>query len=159
MIYREKGQYWKRNKGEQMHKISKMKIKDYSEIMNLWKNTKGVGLSGNDDSRKSIKIFLEKNPDTCFVAKTKEGAIIGTIMGGSDGRRGHVYHLMVKPEYRKNGIGRKLLEKLESAFKKAGIRKIFLVVFKNNKTGNAFWEKNGYRVRKDLYYRDITVKK
>jgi hypothetical protein len=55
-----------------MYKIMKMDIKDYSEIINLWKNTNGVGLSGRDDSKKSIKIFLEKNPDTCFVINNKE---------------------------------------------------------------------------------------
>jgi ribosomal protein S18 acetylase RimI-like enzyme len=56
---------------------------------------------------------------------------------------------MVKPEYRKHGIGKKLLEKTENGLKKEGIRKIFLVVFKNNKTGNKFWENNGYGIRKD----------
>ena len=27
-------------------------------------------------------------------------------MAGNDGRREHIYHLMVKPEYRRNGIGK-----------------------------------------------------
>jgi ribosomal protein S18 acetylase RimI-like enzyme len=35
----------------------------------------------------------------CFVAET-DGKIIGTIMAGNDGRRGHIYHLTVKPKYR-----------------------------------------------------------
>jgi ribosomal protein S18 acetylase RimI-like enzyme len=130
-----------------------MFIKDYNEIINLWKNTEGVGLSGNDDSKKSIKKFLEKNPDICFVAEYKK-EIIGTIMAGNDGRRGHIYHLMVKPEHRKNGIGKKLLEKTEKALKKDGFKKIFLVVFKKNKIGNRFWENNEYGLRKDLNYMD-----
>jgi len=29
-----------------MYKIEKIDIKDYKEIINLWKNTDGVGLSG-----------------------------------------------------------------------------------------------------------------
>ena len=140
-----------------MYKIRKMDIKDYSKIINLWKNTVGVGLSGKDDSKKSIKIFLEKNPNICFVAELKNGEIIGTIMAGNDGRRGHIYHLMVRNEYRKNGIGKKLLEKAENGLKKEGIRKIFLVVFKNNKLGNKFWENNGYKIRKDLNYRDKII--
>ena len=140
-----------------MYKIRKMDIKDYSEVINLWKNTAGVGLSGNDDSKKSIKIFLEKNPNICFIAELKNGEIIGTIMAGNDGRRGHIYHLMVKDEYRKNGIGKKLLEKAENGLKKEGIRKIFLVAFKNNKTGNKFWENNEYKLRKDLNYRDKII--
>jgi ribosomal protein S18 acetylase RimI-like enzyme len=136
-----------------MYKIKTMVIGDYKEIINLWKNTGGVGLSGNDDSKKSIGIFLEKNPNTCFVAEYNN-EIIGTIMAGNDGRRGHIHHLMVRPEHRKNGLGKKLLEKTEKALKKEGVRKIFLVAFKKNKTGNMFWENNGYKTRKDLNYRD-----
>jgi len=139
-----------------MYKIKAMDIENYNEIINLWKNTDGVGLSGSDDSKKSIKIFLDKNPNTCFIAQYKN-EIIGTIMAGNDGRRGHIYHLMVKPEHRKNGLGKKLLEKTEKALKKEGIRKIFLVAFKKNKTGNIFWDNNGYKIRNDLNYRDKRI--
>jgi len=139
-----------------MYKIKAMDIENYDEIIYLWKNTDGVGLSGSDDSKKSIKKFLDKNPNTCFIAEYKN-EIIGTIMAGNDGRRGHIYHLMVKPEHRKKGIGKKLLEKAEKALKKEGIRKIFLVVFKKNKTGNIFWENNGYKIRNDLNYRDKRI--
>jgi len=140
-----------------MYKIEQMDINNYSEIIKLWKNTVGVGLSGKDDSKKSIKKYLEKNPNTCFVAKT-DGKIIGTIMAGNDGRRGIIYHLMVKPEYRKTGIGEKLLKKAENGLKKEGIRKILILVFKNNKTGNIFWGNNGYLIRKDLNYRTKVIK-
>jgi ribosomal protein S18 acetylase RimI-like enzyme len=140
-----------------MYKIKTMNIGDYKEIINLWKNTPGIGLSGNDDTRKSIKIFLEKNKNICFVAETDK-QIIGTIMAGNDGRRGHIYHLMVKEEYRNNGIGKKLLENVEKALKREGIRKVFIVAFKRNKLGNNFWESNGYKARKDLNYRDKRIK-
>jgi ribosomal protein S18 acetylase RimI-like enzyme len=133
-----------------------MDIKDYDHIINLWKNTPGVGLSGDDDEKKSIKIFLEKNKNTCFVAET-DNEIVGTIMAGNDGRRGHIYHLTVKEGHRNKGIGKKLLEKVEAALKKEGIRKIFLVAFTENKKGNEFWEKNGYGLRKDLNYRDKRI--
>jgi ribosomal protein S18 acetylase RimI-like enzyme len=133
-----------------------MNIEDYKEIINLWENTEGVGLSGKDDSKKSIKIFLEKNQNLCFVAEMDK-KIIGTIMAGHDGRRGHIYHLMVKKEYRKKGIGKKLLEKTEKGLKKEGIRKIFLVAFKNNKSGNNFLDNNGYVIRRDLNYRDKKI--
>jgi len=139
-----------------MYKINTMDIEDYNEIMNLWKNIKGIGLSGNDDSKESIEIFLKKNPNTCFVVKYKK-EIIGTIMAGSDGRRGHIYHLMIKPEHRRNSLGRKLLEKTEKALKKEGIRKIFLVAFKKNKIGNIFWKNNGYEIRNDIKYRDKRI--
>jgi ribosomal protein S18 acetylase RimI-like enzyme len=139
-----------------MYKIKAMAIADYNEIKRLWENTEEVGLSGNDDSKKSIKLFLERNPNTCFVVE-HNSEIIGTIMAGNDGRRGHIYHLMVKPEHRRCGLGKKLLEKTEKALKKEGIRKIFLVAFKKNRIGNMFWENNGYKIRKDLNYRDKRI--
>ena len=135
-----------------MYKIKKMDIKNYLEIINLWKNTDGMGLNNYDDSKKSIKKFIEKNPNTCFVAE-HNNEIIGTILGGNDGRRGLIYHLAVKPEYRKNGIGKILLEKTEKGFKKEGIKIIYLVVFKKNKVGNLFWERNGYEIKNDVNYR------
>jgi len=64
---------------------------------------------------------------------------------------------MVKLEHRKNGLGKKLLEKTEKVLKKEGIRKIFLVAFKKNKTGNIFWKNNGYEIRNDLNYRDKRI--
>jgi ribosomal protein S18 acetylase RimI-like enzyme len=126
-----------------MYKIKKMDIKDYIEIINLWKNTEGIVLHYLDDSKRSIKKFLKKNPKTCFVAQYNN-EIIGTIMGGNDGRRGLIYHLLVKPDHRKNGIGKKLLEKAENGYKKEGIGKIYLLVLKDNIIGNNFWEKNKY---------------
>jgi len=148
-------EYWRTadDTAASLYKIEKMDIKNYEEIISLWKNTEGVGLSGNDDSKDAIKKFLDKNSDTCFIAK-KDDEIIGTIMAGSDGRRGHIYHLMVKPEYRKNGIGRKLLEEAEKGLRKEGIMKAFLVAFKDNYLGNLFWKEAGYEIREDLYYRD-----
>ena len=55
-----------------MYTIEKMDIEDYEEIRALWENTEGVGLSRSDDSKEAIKKFLDKNPDTCFVAKNDD---------------------------------------------------------------------------------------
>jgi ribosomal protein S18 acetylase RimI-like enzyme len=143
-------------KKQKMHGIRPMESEDYADIIDLWKRTEGVGLSGEDDSKDSIKLFLDKNPNSCFVAETNN-EIIGTIMAGNDGRRGHVYHLTVEHEHRKKGIGRALLKKVEESLKGEGIRKIFLVAFKENKTGNTFWQNNGYEIREDLNYRDKRV--
>ena len=59
-------------------------------------------------------------------------------MGGNDGRRGLIYHLLVKNEYRRKGIGKALLKKTENGFKKEGIGKIYLLVLKKNMAGNKF---------------------
>jgi len=134
-----------------MLEIKKMNIRNYQEIIDLWKNTEGVAINNYDDSEKSIEKFIERNPTTCFVAEYENG-IIGTIMGGNDGRRGLIYHLMVKLEHRKKGIGKKLLEKVEQSFKNEGIKRIYLVTYKENEIGNEFWKNNEYEIRDSVIF-------
>lgn len=140
-----------------MYKIKAMDIKDYKKIISLWENSEGVVINSRDDSIKYIKKFLARNPRTCFVAEYNNIEIIGTIMGGNDGRRGFIYHLMVKPEHRKNGIGKKLLEKTENNFKKEGIGKIYLLVLESNEIGNKFWEKNDYKFDGNVKFRSKRI--
>ena len=137
--------------------IKKMTIEDYDGVYNLWLNTPGMGLNTSDDSKAGIKKYLNRNPDTCFIAK--EGKeIIGVIMSGHDGRRGYIYHLAVKVSERSQGIGGALVNKAMSALEKEGINKVALVVFGSNETGNSFWEKHGFTMRNDLVYRNKNIK-
>jgi ribosomal protein S18 acetylase RimI-like enzyme len=133
-----------------------MDIKDYKEITNLWKNVDNIVLHRFDDSKKSINKFLQKNPKTCFIVEY-DNEIIGTIMGGNDGRRGLIYHLLVKPEHQRNGIEKKLLEKSENGFKKEGIGKIYLLVLKKNETGNKFWDNCEYKFDGDANFRSKRI--
>ena len=60
----------------------------------------GMGLNNLDDSKEGIGRFLNRNPDTCFVAEL-ENVIIGVILTGNDGRRGYIYYTAVNPKYRR----------------------------------------------------------
>lgn len=136
--------------------IRKMSIDDYEDVYVLWTSCKGMGLNNLDDSKEGIERFLLRNPETCFVAEENK-KIVGVILSGNDGRRGYIYHTSVNPKYRKQGIGKSLVAAVLSAFKDLGINKIALVVFKNNKEGNAFWEKLGFTSRSDLVYRNKAI--
>lgn len=133
--------------------IRKMLISDYESVYDLWLSCKGMGLNNVDDSEYGIARFLDRNPDTCFVAET-DHRIVGVIMAGNDGRRGYIYHTAVHPDYRKQGIGSELVKTALSTLKQIGISKVALVVFEHNQDGNAFWEKQGFTVRTDLTYRN-----
>ena len=136
--------------------IRKMKIEDYEAVYQLWLSCKGMGLNTVDDSRDGIEKFLNRNPDTCFVAE-RYGKIVGVIMAGSDGRRGYIYHTAVSPDQRRQGIASKLVDAAMTALENIGITKVALVVFERNADGNAFWEKSGFTVRDDLVYRNKTI--
>ena len=132
--------------------IRKMLFGDYGSAYDLWSNTPGVGLNTKDDSGEGIEKYLLRNPNTCFVAE-KDGKIIGTILSGHDGRRGLIYHLAVKVSERGQGAGIALLDHALEALRNEGIQKVYIVVFKNNETGNAFWEKRGFVIPDESIYR------
>ena len=106
--------------------IRPMIIEDYDDVYRLWTLTKGMGLNNLDDTKTGINIFLQRNPNTCFVA-TFHNEIIGTIISGHDGRRGYIYHTAVSEKFRKKGIGQKLVTSSLSALKTEGINKVALV--------------------------------
>lgn len=133
--------------------IRLMSIDDYEKVYELWMSCVGMGLNNLDDSREGIEKFLQRNPDTCFVAET-DNRIVGVIIVGNDGRRGYIYHTAVNPQYRKQGIAKSLVETAMTALQKNGINKVALVVFDRNEIGNDFWEKMGFTVRDDLIYRN-----
>jgi ribosomal protein S18 acetylase RimI-like enzyme len=80
--------------------IRLMSIDDYEKVYELWMSCVGMGLNNLDDSKEGIGRFLNRNPDTCFVAEL-ENVIIGVILTGNDGRRGYIYHTAVNPKYRR----------------------------------------------------------
>lgn len=137
--------------------IRKMTISDYDLVYQLWISTPGMGLNNLDDSRTGINNFLNRNPNTCFAAE-RDNDMIGVILCGHDGRRGYIYHLAVAVAERGQGIGRALLNSALNALDGEGINKAALVVFSENKTGNRFWEQNGFTVRDDLLYRNKLIK-
>ena len=133
-------------------RVRKMQISDYRTVYNLWQDTPGIGLNTTDDSEEGIEKYLLRNPNTCFVAE-KDNEIIGVVLSGHDGRRGLIYHLAVRVSEREHGVGNTLLDSALEALKKEGIVKVYIIVFKNNETGNTFWEKRGFTIPDGLLYR------
>jgi len=129
--------------------IHEMRIDDYNEIYELWRNTSGVGLS-DADKKENIEKFLTRNKGLSFVCR-HEGKIIGTIMCGHDGRRGYIYHVAVAENYRGKGIGRRLVEMCLERLKSEGIDKCHLFVYPDNAIGNAFWTSMGWQKRDDIF--------
>ncbi len=136
-------------------------IEDYDGIYALWNSTEQSrrALNPVDDSREGIERYLKRNPTTCFLAHLNDDAknIVGVILTGHDGRRAIVHHMCVHPNFRRQGIAHILVQKAEEALRKEGITKIFGLVFKDNDTANAFWEKQGYSLRTNLNYRNKSL--
>lgn len=133
-----------------------MHTSDYEQALHLWQSLPGIGLSSADE-KDNICDFLKKNPNTCFTA-LNNGNLIGTVLGGSDGRRGYIYHLAIHQSEQNKGIGKKLVDLCLNEFKKSGIQKCHIFVINDNAEGIAFWEKIGWQLRDDILVMSKEIK-
>jgi len=129
--------------------ISPFSLDAYENVMILWKESEGIGLSGAD-SQESIRSYLERNPNMSLVAKDVNGTLIGAVLCGHDGRRGYIHHLAVRSDCRRQGIGRKLVEEVLSRLQAVGIQKCHLFIINDNVSGIEFWKSLGWIPRTDI---------
>ena len=116
---------------------------DFSEVIELWQNAgEGVHL-GRSDTVEEIEKKLDRDPELFLVA-VSEGNIVGAVLGGFDGRRGLIYHLAVKAEFRKQGLGDMLMNEVELRLKSIGCRRAYLLVTKENDNAMYFYQKRGW---------------
>ena len=136
--------------------IKPMTIEDYDGLHALWITIHGFGIRSIDDSREGVERFIRRNPTTSMVA-CENGRIVGAILCGHDGRRGCLYHVCVHEDYRKQGIGQKMVEACLAALKCEHVNKVNLIAFKKNDVGNHFWQGMGWTFREDVnYYEYVT---
>jgi len=116
---------------------------DYSAARALWENA-GSGIQvRRSDEPEEIQKKLQHDPDLFLVAET-EGKLIGTVIGGFDGRRGLIYHLAVDETFRKHGIGSLLMDEVERRLKVKGCLKCYLMVTVENENAMHFYETRGW---------------
>ena len=116
---------------------------DFPQVENLWASMeKGVHL-GRSDTPGEIQKKLARDPDLFLVAEEDE-QIIGTIIGGFDGRRGMLYHLAVSASFRRRGIGSRLMDEVESRLRAKGCIRCYLMVTAENADGMRYYERHGW---------------
>lgn len=119
--------------------------RDWDSVQRVWARC-GPGVQfSRSDAPEEIRKKLERDPDL-FVVAEAEGAVVGAVMGGFDGRRGLVYHLAVVPEQRRQGIGIALMNEVEARLKAKGCLKCYLLVTRENAAVVEFYRTLGWGV-------------
>ena len=117
-------------------------INDYDAAIELWQRVEGLEIAEGDD-REGIAQFLARNPGLSRVA-TDGSAVVGVVLCGHDGRRGHIYHLAVDPAYQGRGLGKRLLNESLEDLRRAGVKRVIIMVADDNPRGREFWKRFGY---------------
>jgi ribosomal protein S18 acetylase RimI-like enzyme len=117
---------------------------DYDAALALWRSIdKGIHV-GPSDTPEEIQKKAAFAPELFLVAEL-DGRIIGTVIGGYDGRRGMVYHLAVAEEYRHQRIGSQLMEEVERRLRARGCLKCYLLVTPDNSEAGFFYKQIGWK--------------
>ncbi len=126
---------------------------DFSDIYMMWKDA-GLSLYSYKKEQREFDQMLSINPDSCFAAFA-EGKAVGSVFGTTNGSRGFVVHLAVRPAWQSKGIGKKLLQSVEKPLRKRNIRRIYIMIDTDNLGVVPFYEKSGY----SLYTASVLMKK
>lgn len=122
---------------------------DYQQVYDLWSSIeKGVRV-GRSDTPAEIEKKIARDPDLFLVAEC-ENKIIGSVIGGYDGRRGLIYHLAVNTSFRGQGIGTRLMDEVEARLRDKGCLKCYLLVASDNTEVGSYYQQLGWQHMTDV---------
>lgn len=78
------------------------------------------------------------------VVAEQGGEIVAFCKADIVGVRGYLDELVVKPEYRGQGMGSKLMDWADSVFREHGVRQVELLVVVGNEDARRFYERRGF---------------
>lgn len=116
---------------------------DYEAVFQLWASIERGVRTGRSDLPAEIEKKLGRDPDLFLVAEA-QGVIVGSVIGGFDGRRGLIYHLAVHAAYRGRGIGSGLMDEVEARLRARGCLKSYLLVTDDNPEAEMYYQRRGW---------------
>lgn len=123
-----------------MH-ITDLPVDRADEAVALWHET-GLTRPWNDPHADLMRAI--GSPCSTVLAAVDDGVLTGTAMVGHDGHRGWVYYVAVRPDRRRAGLGRDLMNASERWLVQRNVPKINLMVRTTNAALVAFYESLGY---------------
>jgi len=117
---------------------------DEAAVVELWRIC-FPGDPPRNDPRRVIQRKRDVQPEL-FLVGLLDGKVVCTVIGGYDGYRGWVYHLATAPEHQRQGLGRRMMNEIESKLAELGCSKLNLQVRSTNEAVVAFYEALGYEI-------------
>jgi ribosomal protein S18 acetylase RimI-like enzyme len=95
------------------------------------------------DTAEALRLLIARDPEALVVAEA-DGELVGTLIAGWDGWRGHMYRLAVVPEHQRRGVARALVEEGERRVRAEGALRFSAVVVDEDVGAVSFWRSAGY---------------
>ncbi len=117
---------------------------DTDAVFKLWKRSFPTDPPWNDPQdviQRKVNYQSE-----LFLVGELDKKIVATVLGGYDGFRGWVYHLAVIDDIRRSGIGKKMMNAIETKLRQLGCIKINLQVRSSNQDVILFYRNIGFEI-------------
>jgi len=115
---------------------------DYPAIMDLWIAT-DLGRPERGDNEKIIEESITLGGCMLIMEEKKSGTITGTSWMTFDGRRIHLHHFGISPDYQGKGLSKPLLEESLKFVKKKGYQ-VKIEVHRDNLRAIRLYKKAGF---------------
>lgn len=128
-----------------------MRAGDYDQLIGLWE---GAGLKHHPQGRDSRDRILEElgTPMAIFLVAEADGGIVGSLLGTTDGRKGWMNRLAVRPDWQRRGVALALLKEMERRFDERGILVVCALIQGDNTPSRTFFIKAGYEEDLSVVY-------
>ena len=115
--------------------------RDAESIVQFWLES-GASMSVTDTVDDVRRVTARSGARLVLAVAHDE--IVGTLLGTFDGWRGNMYRLVVRPDRRRQGIGRQLVRQMEELFALWGVRRVTVLIEVDRPWAVAFWSAVGY---------------
>jgi hypothetical protein len=124
--------------------VSAARPSDEGAVVALWK-VAGLVVAYNDPVA-DFQFACGGSSSNVLVGKDLSGKLLGTALVGHDGHRGWLYYAATDPEFRRVGIGRRMVEAGIEWLQQRDVPKVQLMVRETNTQVVAFYERLGFEV-------------
>lgn len=122
-------------------RIRKYRAADRNALIRLWSSVFADDPPHNEPSRViEAKVAVD---DLIFVADD-DGKLVGACMAGYDGHRGWLYAVSVATDYRRRGLGARLVRHAMRSLRDIGCIKVNLQIRSGNAEVEAFYRSLGF---------------
>ncbi len=131
--------------------IRELRPEDYDALIALWN---AAGLSYRPHGRDRREHIAREIAGGCsiFLVAEDDGRIVGSVLGTHDGRKGWINRLAVHPDYRRRGLGTRLVRAVEARLDAMGIDIVTCLIEDWNEDSQAFFTALGYIRHDDIHY-------
>lgn len=129
---------------------------DLDEVVEVWKAAGLPSRPSGRDAPEAILAQMALPQCRVFGARDASGRLLGAVLANHEGRKGWINRLAVRPEARRAGLARSLLEACERWFDEEGILVVAALVEGYNEDSQALFEACDYdRDDSLVYYRKV----